>query len=193
MEQLRTEVHEIQKKIFELQEKSERLSNGQRYAAINQIEKNINPLRTDLKLLERAMDEQEDFDKKIEERFNIVLDQINALEDLKSDLNAKIRTENEHTRRDMNKNLLRYMTEELTPLKNSVEEARKETRALDKELKAFKDEYNTIQLEKEVEEAKKFDKIKFILTGVIALIAAITAVITLLQPALKIIKIILFG
>lgn len=192
MEQLRTEVQDIQNKIYELQQKTEHLSNGQRYAAINEIEKNINPLRTDLKLLEKELDRQDDFDKKIEQRFNIVLDQINALEDIKSDLNAKILTENEHIRKDMNDNLLTYMTNELTPLKKSVEQNRKEISDLNTDLQNFKDEYTSKQLEKELEDAKKYDKIKLILTGMVAVLTAGAGLVVFLKPAFNLLLQIFF-
>ena len=45
---LRTEIHDMSNKIYELQEKTEHLTNGQRYAAINEIEKSMQPLRNDL-------------------------------------------------------------------------------------------------------------------------------------------------
>ena len=192
MEQLRTEVQDIQNKIYELQQKTEHLSNGQRYAAINEIEKNINPLRTDLKLLEKELDRQDDFDKKIEQRFNIVLDQINALEDIKSDLNAKILTENEHIRKDMNKNLLTYMTNELTPLKESVEQNRREISDLNTDLQNFKDEYTSKQLEKELEDAKKYDKLKLILTGIVAVLTAGAGLVVFLKPAFNLLLQIFF-
>lgn len=192
MEQLRTEVQDIQNKIYELQQKTQHLSNGQRYAAINEIEKNINPLRTDLKLLEKELDRQDDFDKKIEQRFNIVLDQINALEDIKSDLNAKILTENEHIRKDMNDNILTYMTNELTPLKQSVEQNRKEITNLNTDLQNFKDEYASKQLEKELEDAKKYDKLKWVLTGIGAVVTAGGALVVFLKPVFNLLLQIFF-
>ena len=36
---LRNEIHDMSEKIYELQQKTEHLTNGQRYAAINEIEK----------------------------------------------------------------------------------------------------------------------------------------------------------
>ena len=61
---LRKEMHDMSEKIYRLQEKSEKLTNGQRYAAINEIEKSIQPLRSDLRHLEHELYSQNS-DKKI--------------------------------------------------------------------------------------------------------------------------------
>ena len=51
MKKLENQVHDMSEKIYELQAKTEKLSNGQRYAAINEIEKSIAPLCRDLSQL----------------------------------------------------------------------------------------------------------------------------------------------
>ena len=54
-ERLQNEIHDMSEKIFALQAKTEHLTNGQRYAAINEIEKSIAPLRNDVHHLERKI------------------------------------------------------------------------------------------------------------------------------------------
>ena len=54
-ESLHNQIHDMSDKIYELQNKTEHLTNGQRYAAINEIEKCIQPLRNDLRHLEHLL------------------------------------------------------------------------------------------------------------------------------------------
>ena len=120
MEKIRTEIHDMSEKIFQLQEKTEHLTNGQRYAAINEIEKSISPLKKDLHNLQYELYEQKHEDETLQERINIIFDQINKLEDIKSDLTRKINTENEHTRKEFNDKIIQFMKEELSPIKDST-------------------------------------------------------------------------
>ena len=48
------------------------------------------------------------------------LNQINELEDIKSDLTQRINTETEHTRQQLNDKIIDFMKEELTPIKQSI-------------------------------------------------------------------------
>ena len=64
-EMLRTEIRDMSEKIFELQTRSEHLTNGQRFAAINEINRMIQPLRNDLRHLEHQLFAQESNDEKI--------------------------------------------------------------------------------------------------------------------------------
>ena len=82
---LRTEIHDMSNKIYELQEKTEHLTNGQRYAAINEIEKSMQPLRNDLRHLENQLYMQKTNDINIQKNIDEIVYQLNALENIKSD------------------------------------------------------------------------------------------------------------
>ena len=105
-EEIRHEIHDMSSKIYELQTKQNTLTNGQRYAAINEIEKCIGPLRNDLHRLERQLYSQGSDDKILQEQIDTILEQINELEDIKSDLTARIHTETEHTRQELNNKII---------------------------------------------------------------------------------------
>ena len=102
MDKIEIEIHDMSEKIYELQKKSEHLTNGQRYAAINEIEKCIAPLRKDLHNLELNMYEQGADRERIKEQINNLLNQLSDLENCKSDLTARINTETESTRQQLN-------------------------------------------------------------------------------------------
>ena len=85
-ERLQNEIHDMSEKIFALQAKTEHLTNGQRYAAINEIEKSIAPLRNDLHHLERKIYNQQHNAKELTKEIDCILQQITDLENLKSDL-----------------------------------------------------------------------------------------------------------
>ena len=117
MRKLENQVHDISEKIYELQAKTEKLSNGQRYAAINEIEKSIAPLRRDLNQLERKLYSKEYDEIEISRRMDEILQQIIELEDLKSDLNARISTETEHARQEFHETTIKVLREEVAPLR----------------------------------------------------------------------------
>ena len=119
-DEIRHEIHDMSSKIYELQAKQNTLTNGQRYAAINEIEKSISPLRKDLHHLEHKMYSQESDDKILQEQIDNILQQINELEDIKSDLIARISTETEATRQELNDKIINYMSTELAPLKKAL-------------------------------------------------------------------------
>ena len=54
---LKTEIHDMSKKIYELQNKTEHLTNGQRYAVVSEIEKNTQLLRNDLRLTIKSLNQ----------------------------------------------------------------------------------------------------------------------------------------
>ncbi len=109
MKKLESQVHDMSEKIYELQAKTEHLSNGQRYAAINEIEKSIAPLRNDLNHLERKLYSQQYDEKEISHQIDKILNQISELETLKSDLNARINTETEHARQEFHETTIRVL------------------------------------------------------------------------------------
>lgn len=190
---IREEIHDIADKIYELQQKSEKLTNGQRYAAINEIEKNITPLRIDLRKLERELYDQNNNKREIIKQIDTIGKQITELEEIKSDLTARINTESEHTRKELNDKILNYMKEELTPLKNATLDNQKEIAEIKKSIYELKLDITEREKNRDVEEAKKFDRFKWIITGVVAALAAISSLSLWLEPSIRILVHILTG
>lgn len=188
-ERLQDEIHDMSEKIFALQAKTEHLTNGQRYAAINEIEKSIAPLRNDVHHLERKIYNQQHNAKELTKEIDRILEQITDLENLKSDLIARINTETEHTRKYYHDEVMQFMREEITPLHETVNENKEEIDGL----RAYiKDEFNKMKFElleeqknRELQEAKKFDKIKWILTGVVAVITPLSVLSLYFEPAIQ--------
>ena len=118
MEQIRDELHDMSEKITELQLKTEHLTNGQRYAAINEIEKSIGPLRNDLHRLEHKLYSQQHNDEEVQRNIERILKQIADLENIKSDLLQKINTETEHTRKFYHDETMAFLKEEIAPTVN---------------------------------------------------------------------------
>ena len=186
MEQyIRTEIHDMSEKIYELQEKTEHLTNGQRYAAINEIEKSISPLRKDLHYLERKMYSQESDDKVLQEQIDSILQQIGDLEDIKSDLTTRINTETETTRQELNDKIITYMSAELTPLKKSIEENKEEIKSIKTDIQDLRKEIIKNQYEQEKKEIARFDNFKMIITAVVAVITALSTISLLLEPSIR--------
>ena len=184
-DEIRHEIHDMSSKIYELQAKQNTLTNGQRYAAINEIEKSISPLRKDLHHLEHKMYSQESDDKILQEQIDNILQQINDLEDIKSDIIARISTETESTRQELNDKIISYMSTELTPLKESIEENKKEVKAISKEIQDLRTEIINNQHEREKKEIAKFDNFKIIITAVVGVITAISTISLLLEPSIR--------
>src|SRR5574344_484719 len=118
--EIRYEIHDMSNRIKELQDTQNTLTNGQRYAAINEIEKSIAPLRNDLHHLERKIYNQQHNAKELTKEIDCILQQITDLENLKSDLIARINTETEHTRKYYHDEVMQFMCEEITPLRETV-------------------------------------------------------------------------
>lgn len=186
MDELRTEIHDMSEKIFQLQEKTEHLTNGQRYAAINEIEKSIAPLRTDLHNLEYELYNQQHDDEDIRKDISVILKQINELEDIKSDLTQRINTETEQTRQELNDKVIKFMKEQLAPIKESIDNNQKEVHSLKEDINNLRLEMVQKEKEREVQEAAKYDKLKWIITGVIGLTGGLSALFIWLEPTIKI-------
>ena len=190
MEQrLQDEIHDMSEKIFALQAKTEHLTNGQRYAAINEIEKSIAPLRNDVHHLERKIYQQQHNEEELTKEIDKILQQIVDLENLKSDLIARINTETEHTRKYYHDEVMQFMHEEISPLQESIKQNEKDINNLKEYIK---DEFNSMKMdllqdqkEREIKEAKKFDKLKWIVTGSIAVITPLTALSLYFEPAIQ--------
>lgn len=176
----------MSEKIYQLQEKTEHLTNGQRYAAINEIEKSIAPLRTDLHNLEYKLYNQQHDDENIKQQIDTILKQINDLEDLKSDLTQRINTETEQTRQELNDKVINFMKEELAPIKKSIESNKDEMHSIKKDILDLRLEINEKEKEREVREAAKYDKLKWIITGVIGLTGGLSALFIWLEPTIRI-------
>lgn len=184
-EEIRHEIHDMSSKIHELQTKQNTLTNGQRYAAINEIEKSIRPLRKDLHHLEHQLYSQESDDKILQEQIDKILEQISDLEDIKSDLMERIYTETEHTRKELNDKIIDFFSHELEPIKSNIKKNQEDIISLKDDIIEFREEINKRETEREIKDAKKFDNLKITLTGVVAIIVALSTLSMWLEPTIK--------
>lgn len=184
-DEIRHEIHDMSSKIYELQAKQNTLTNGQRYAAINEIEKSISPLRKDLHHLEHKMYSQESDDKILQEQIDNILQQINDLEDIKSDLITRINTETEATRQELNDKIITYMAAELSPLKEAIEENKTQIKTIGDEIQNLRTEIINNQHEREKKEIARFDNFKILITAVVGVITALSTISILLEPSIR--------
>lgn len=182
---LRTEIHDMSQKIFELQQKTEHLTNGQRYAVISEIEKSAQILRSDLRHLERKLFNQQSNDELIRKDIEKLEEQLNELENIKSDLMARINTETEHTRQELNNKIISFMSQELTPIKQSIENNIEDIQSIKKDIAALRIEIIENEKNREIKEAARFDRFKIILTAVVATLAAISTLSLWLEPSIR--------
>lgn len=184
-DEIRHEIHDMSSKIYELQAKQNTLTNGQRYAAVNEIEKCISPLRHDLHRLERQLYSQGSDDKIIQEQIDTILTQINELEDIKSDLTARINTETERTRQEFNDKIIDFMSNELQPIKQSIEKNQNDIVEVKSEISQLRLEIKEKDQERELKEAKKFEKFKIVITAAIAVLGALSTLSLWLEPSIR--------
>lgn len=182
---LRTEIHDMTNKIYELQERTEHLTNGQRYAAINEIEKSIQPLRNDLRHLEHQLFTQQTNDENIKNDMDKLIKQIDELENIKSDLIERINTETEHTRQELNDKIINFMSEELTPIKNSMENNKNELQDVKEDIHNLRLEIMQHYKDQEVKEVARFDNLKMIITAIVATLAALSTLSLWLEPSIR--------
>ena len=191
-ELLHKEISNISDRIYELQQKSEHLTNGQRYAVINEIEKSIYQLRNDLRNLEHQLYTQKTNDEKLKKDIRVLEKQINDLENIKSDLTARINTETEHTRQELNDKIILFMSQELTPIKESIENNKEDMQEIKEEINALKNDINDYKKKQEIKEVARFDHFKMILTAVVAALAALSTLSLWLEPTIKLIMNVFF-
>ena len=184
-QEIRHEIHDMSSRIKELQDTQNTLTNGQRYAAINEIEKSIQPLRNDLHHLERALYSQESDDKVLQEQIDKILIQISSLEDIKSDLTTRINTETEHTRQELNDKIINFMTRELKPIQESINNNQSEITAIKESINELKLEIVNFKKDQEINSAKRFDKVSLILAGVIGVVAGVSTLSVVLEPFVR--------
>lgn len=184
-ELIRKEISSMSDRIYELQQKSEHLTNGQRYAVINEIEKSIYQLRNDLRHLEHQLYTQQTNDENLQKDIQILGKEINDLENIKSDLTARINTETEHTRKELNDKIILFMSQELIPIKESIENNKKEFSSIKDEINLLKEDINEYKKNQEIKEVARFDHFKMILTGVVAALAAISTLSLWLEPTIR--------
>lgn len=215
MNDIKDQLHDMTEKITDLQLKTEHLTNGQRYAAINEIEKSIGPLRNDLHKLEHKLYSQQHTDEETQRNIERILVQIADLENIKSDLIQRINTETEHTRKFYHDETMSFLKEEISPLRDAIIENKQEIgeikillHDLDKKIiesdkerqlqitQNFEDlDKKIIKVEKErqLKDAEKFDHFKIGLTAVIAALGGLSALSLYFQPAIQTLIRILFG
>ena len=193
MEQIRDELHDMSEKITELQLKTEHLTNGQRYAAINEIEKSIGPLRNDLHRLEHKLYSQQHNDEEVQRNIERILKQIADLENIKSDLLQKINTETEHTRKFYHDETMAFLKEEISPLRESIVENKKEISEIKDMIHNLDKKIIESEKNKELKDAERFDHLKMIITTVVAVLGGVSALSLYFQPAIQTLIRILFG
>lgn len=184
-ELIRKEISSMSDRIYELQQKSEHLTNGQRYAVINEVEKSIYQLRNDLRHLEHQLYTQQTNDENLQKDIQILEKEINDLENIKSDLTARINTETEHTRKELNDKIILFMSQELTPIKESIENNKEELSSIKDEINLLKEDFNEYKKNQEIKEVARFDHFKMILTGVVAALTAISTLSLWLEPTIR--------
>lgn len=184
-QEIRHEIHDMSSRIKELQDTQNTLTNGQRYAAINEIEKSIQPLRNDLHHLERELYSQESDDKVLQEQIDKILIQISSLEDIKSDLTTRINTETEHTRQELNDKIINFMADELKPIQESIKNNQSEITAIKESINELKIEIVNFEKDQEINSAKRFDKVSLILAGVIGVVAGVSTLSVVLEPFVR--------
>lgn len=191
-ELLHKEISDISNRIYELQQKSEHLTNGQRYAVINEIEKSIYQLRNDLRNLEHQLYTQKTNDENLKKDIEVLEKQINDLENIKSDLTARINTETEHTRQELNDKIILFMSQELTPIKESIENNKEDIQDIKNSINSLKEDINEYKKNQEIKEVARFDHFKMILTAVVATLAALSTLSLWLEPTIRLIMNVFF-
>lgn len=158
-ERLQDEIHDMSEKIYALQAKTEHLTNGQRYAAINEIEKSIAPLRNDLHHLERKIYNQQHNAEEITKDIDRILQQITKLENIKSDLVQKINTETEHTRKFYHDEQMNFLKEEISPLRADITNNKEDIREIKELLHSLDKKIIKSDKDRELKETKRFDEL----------------------------------
>lgn len=191
-ELLRSEIHDMSEKIYDLQNKTEHLTNGQRYAVVSEIEKSEQLLRNDLRHLEHKLYSQQTNDENLKKDIEVIEKQISDLSTIKSDLVARINTETEHTRQELNDKIISFMSQELTPIKTSIENHKEDMQEIKEEINSLKGDINEYKKNQEIKEVARFDHFKMILTAVVAALAAISTLSLWLEPSIRVLMQILF-
>lgn len=179
-------------KMRDLELKTEKLSNGQRYAAINEIDKALVPLKNNLKFLEHELHERENTDIEIKGQYRTLQAEITNLENVRSDLDTRIKIENEHTRDILNEKIINHVEQKISPINAKL-------KGIDLILNEHKTDMTTLteeikNLRKEITEQnnKNSARTKTIITTISAIIVAITTITLFLEPALRLIANIFF-
>lgn len=182
---LRNEIHDMSQQIYELQQKTEHLTNGQRYAAISEIEKSIQPLCNDLRHLEHQLYSQQTNDENLHKDIQMLEKQITDLKNIKSDLTARINTETEHTRQELNDRIISFLSNELLPIKTSIEKNQNDVQSVKEDIQNLRLEIIKHDKDQEVAQAARFDKFKIVITTIVAVIAALSTLSLWLEPPIR--------
>ena len=185
MDNIKNEIHDMSEKIYNLQITTQKLTNGQRYAALNEIEKSITPLRNDLHHLEHKLYNQANNEKEIHREIDQILEQIAEFEDLKADLIQKINTETEHTRKFYHEEVMAFIRDEVSPLQKSINENKEEIIEIKEMIKNFDIKLLENEKNRDLKEAERFDKFKWVLTAIIAVLTALSALSLWLEPVIQ--------
>ncbi len=77
------------------------------------------------------------------------------------------------------------MSQELTPIKKSIENNKNDIQDIMGEISALRLEIVEHQKNQEIKEAARFDRLKMIITAVVAVLAAISTLSLWLEPSIR--------
>ena len=144
-------------------------------------------MRNDLRNLEHQLYTQKTNDENLKKDIKVLEKQINDLENIKSDLTARINTETEHTRQELNDKIILFMSQELTPIKESIENNKEDIQDIKNSITSLKEDINEYKKNQEIKEVARFDHFKMILTAVVAALAALSTLSLWLEPTIRLI------
>ena len=77
------------------------------------------------------------------------------------------------------------MSQELTPIKESIENNKGEIQSIKDDINSLRNEIKEHERKQEIKEVARFDNFKVIITAVVAVITAISTLSLLLEPSIK--------
>ena len=145
-----------------------------------------------MKFLEHELHERENTDIEIKGQYRTLQAEITNLENVRSDLDTRIKIENEHTRDILNEKIINHVEQKISPINAKL-------KGIDLILNEHKTDMTTLteeikNLRKEITEQnnKNSARTKTIITTISAIIVAITTITLFLEPALRLIANIFF-
>ena len=150
-----------------------------------EIEKSIQPLCNDLRHLEHQLYSQQTNDENLHKDIQMLEKQITDLKNIKSDLTARINTETEHTRQELNDRIISFMSNELSPIKTSIEKNQNDVQSVKEDIQSLRLEIIRHDKDQEVAQVARFDKFKVVITTIVAVIAALSTLSLWLEPPIR--------
>ena len=98
---------------------------------------------------------------------------------------GQIRAETEHTRQELNNKIIDFMSNELEPIKKSIKDNQNDIAELKDDITQLRLDIVERDKEREVNDAKKFDRFKIILAAVIGVLGGISTLSLWLEPLIR--------